>query len=230
MGNNTTVLITAAGSGSRMGHEKGKLFLKIGSKTVIERTLEVFDKIEKIQNILLVIREQDKEAMEEITLALKKPVKLVIGGSSREESTYNGLKVLEEDCDIVVCHDGARPFIRRETIEKCLEEIEKYEAVIVAVPVKDTIKCSDHNGMVDYTPNREFLYQVQTPQVFRKNIIKEAYEINKEENIKVTDDSSLVEKLGKKVKIVLGDYTNIKITTKEDLFVGEKILDMEEKK
>ncbi len=224
-----TALITAAGSGSRMGHEKGKLFLKIGSKTVIERTLEVFDSIEKIKSIVLVIRERDEEMMKKIAQKLKKPVRLVFGGASREESTYNGLKALEEDCDVVICHDGARPFIRKNIIEQCLEEIKNQDGVIVAVPVKDTIKCVDQNAMVDYTPNRELLYQVQTPQVFRKEIIMEAYEINKEEKIKVTDDSSLVEKLGKKVKIVVGDYTNIKITTKEDLFVGEKILELEGK-
>ena len=227
MGNKITVLITAAGSGSRMGYEKGKLFLKIGSKTVIERTLEVFDKIEKIKDSILIIRKRDENEMKKIISFLSKPVKIVYGGSSREESTYNGLKALDEDCDVVLCHDGARPFIRREIIEKCLEEIESHEGVIVAVPVKDTIKCSDQNGMVDYTPNRSLLYQVQTPQVFRKEAILQAYEINKEEKIKVTDDSSLVEKLGKKVKIVIGDYTNIKITTKEDLYVGEKILETE---
>lgn len=227
MGFYITVLITAAGLGTRMGTEKGKLFLEIGDKTVIERTLEAFDDIDEIDDLIVVIRKEDEMMMKRIAQSMKKPMKFVYGGNSREESTFNGLQALSDQCNIVMCHDGARPFIKRETIIECIHQIKTNKGVIVAVPVKDTIKNINAQGYVDFTPKRELLYQVQTPQVFHKETILSAYELIKEENIKVTDDSSLVEKMGEKVKMVIGDYTNIKITTKEDIIIGERIIEKE---
>ena len=135
---------------------------------------------------------------------------------------------IDEKTDIVVCHDGVRPFIKPSIIKRAIDEMENHNAAIVAVPSKDTIKYADKNGFVEYTPNRERLYNVQTPQVFKKDILIKAYENVFDENIKVTDDSSLLEMMGEKVQIVLGDYSNIKITTKEDLLYGELILRQEE--
>lgn len=224
-----TAVLTAAGTSRRMGAGISKQFLKIGNKMIIQRTIDIFDNMEEVDDIILIVRKDDINIYEkEILPNVKKPIKLVIGGNTREESTYNGILALDEKTDIVVCHDGVRPFIKPNIIIKAIEEMENNNAAIVAVPSKDTIKYADKNGFVEYTPNRDRLYNVQTPQVFKKDILIKAYENVFDENIKVTDDSSLLEMMGEKVQIIIGDYSNIKITTKEDLLYGELILKQEE--
>lgn len=228
-GKHITAILTAAGTSRRMGAGISKQFLKIGNKMIIERTIEIFDKLEEIDDMILIVRKDDINIYKKDILGkFKKPIKLVIGGDTREESTYNGIMAIDEKTDIVVCHDGVRPFIKPSIIKRAIDEMTSHNAAIVAVPAKDTIKYADKNGFVEYTPNRERLYNVQTPQVFKKDILIKAYENVFDENIKVTDDSSLLEMMGEKVQIVLGDYSNIKITTKEDLLYGELILRQEE--
>ena len=152
--------------------------------------------------------------------------KVVAGGKERQDSVYNGLINTDDQSKYVMIHDGARPFITKETISKALEVVKQNKACVVAVPVKDTIKVVNNTSKeIEHTPKRETLWSVQTPQCFEKDMLLSAYEFAHENNLAVTDDSMLVEAYGKKVYIVEGDYTNIKITTKDDLILGKAILE-----
>ncbi|MDO5754697.1 MAG: 2-C-methyl-D-erythritol 4-phosphate cytidylyltransferase [Tissierellia bacterium] len=224
MDDHNTALIPVAGSSRRMKTNTPKQFLTIGDEMVIEKTLNVFDGIKEIQDIILVIREEDEGIYQKLLKKYKKEITLIHGGDSREESTYNGIKALKKECNYVICHDGARPFVKEEIIKKTLMAAKINGAAICGVPVKDTIKYADKNKFVEYTPERSRLYQIQTPQVFQKDLLLKAYEQVFNEEIHVTDDSSLLEIIGVKVKIIMGDYSNIKITTKEDLLFGEIIM------
>jgi 2-C-methyl-D-erythritol 4-phosphate cytidylyltransferase len=151
-------------------------------------------------------------------------VSIVEGGSERQDSVYNGLKAIHNDCDIVLIHDGARPFVTHNIIEEGINIANKTGACIAAVPVKDTIKVASENMDVVNTPNREALWAVQTPQFFKYQLLMGAYEKLQNSNLKATDDAMLIEELGYPVKIINGSYENIKITTPEDLILGEGIL------
>lgn len=220
-----SAIIAAAGSSHRMKTKIAKQFLKINDKMIIEYTLDTFMSIDIIDEIILVIREQDREIIDEL-LARKsyKNIRLVVGGDSREKSTYNGINAVSDKADIVICHDGARPFIKKEKIIESIDALKNYDGVVVAVKAKDTIKYVNSNMKIVNTPNRSNLYQAQTPQTFRYEAIKEAYDMVFDEKISVTDDSSLMEILGKNIRIIEGDYNNIKITTMEDLYIGEIIV------
>ena len=146
------------------------------------------------------------------------------GGQTRQDSVYNGLQAISHDSDIVLIHDGARPFVTKEMIVRAVNEIKTCGAVIVAMPVKDTIKTVGEDGFVMNTLDRELLWQVQTPQIFKKDLIIEAHERAKRLSLQATDDSRLVERLGEKVKVIRGSYENIKITTPEDIKIAEEIL------
>lgn len=220
-----TAIIVAAGMGSRMNLGYNKQYLKLLGKEVLAYTLETFQSVEEIDNIILV------SALEEIDFCKEKIVdkynitkvtKIVSGGKSRQESVYNGLKNCMES-DIVVIHDGARPFIKPNIIIESVKLTKDKNATTVGVKVKDTIKKGNDTVYVD-TLNRDELYMVQTPQSFRFSLIYKAHELAKAQGFEGTDDASLVEHIGEKVYIVKGDYFNIKITTKEDIYIGEGII------
>lgn len=216
----TVAIVTAAGHGKRMGQPKQ--FIEIGGKPILERTLAVFDGTKVIDEIVLVVNQEDIERAKKFKFAKLKQV--VAGGEERQDSVYNGLKVLPEDCEIVAIHDGARPFITPEIIEKAVEEAKEFGAVVVGVPVKDTIKSVNSNQLtVTSTLNRDGLWAAQTPQVFKKEIILRAYEEGVSKH-QATDDAMLVEKLGIAPKMVMGSYQNIKITNSEDLKIAKGIL------
>ena len=208
-----SVIITAAGYGKRMG--KPKQFLPILGRPLLEWTVSVFKKIKEINQIILVVNKEDIKSAENLG------VEVVEGGKERQDSVKNGLDRVAEDTDLVLIHDGARPLITREIILKAIKECEKHGAVIVGVPVKDTIKKVQAEDIILETIDRTSLWAAQTPQVFKYAIIKRAYD-----NIKgiATDDSKLVEDLGYKVKMILGSYENLKITTPEDLILAEAML------
>lgn len=221
-----SVIIVSAGKGSRMKVDINKQFLKIGDKEVVAHTIDKFYNNKYIGEIIVVVREDEKEFFEKniITKYGYKNIKIAFGGKERQDSVYNGLKEIGKDCKIVLIHDGARPFVTNEIIEKSIKYAKEYKAAIVGVPVKDTIKIINKNNDVCETPNRNTLCSIQTPQVFEYSLIMEAYEKSKKEQYYGTDDSMLMEYLGYNVKVVEGSYNNIKITTPEDLKIAEEIL------
>ena len=223
------VIIVAAGSGSRMNMGINKQFIKLKDKEIIVYTLEKFYKHKNIDEIVVVVKEQEAEFFKKeiIDKYNFKNIKIAYGGKERQNSVYNGLKILDKKCDIVLVHDGARPFISQQLIDKCIEEAKSHNAVVVGVPVKDTIKViNEDNDIVD-TPERSKLWAVQTPQTFNYDILVKSYEDAFENKFYGTDDAMLVERIGYKVKMIEGSYNNIKITTQEDLNIGTQILQVE---
>lgn len=221
----TVAIITAAGSGKRMG--RPKQFLEIGGKPIVEWAVAAFEKAGVIDEIILVV---NKEDISKATMFKYSKLKQVVaGGEERQASVNNGLKVVADDTEIVAIHDGARPFITPEIIENAVAEAKASGAVVVGVPVCDTIKRvtrlvpsgveGDGRRIVE-TVDRSELWRAQTPQVFKKDIIIKAFESND----RVTDDAMLVEKMGIPVKMVMGSYRNFKITTPDDLAIAEKII------
>ena len=151
-----------------------------------------------------------------------------IDGKERQDSVYNGLKLLDKKCHVVLIHDGARPFVSDKIIDNCIEEAKNHKAVVVGVPVKDTIKVIDKDKYIVDTPNRSVLWAVQTPQTFDYNILIDSYKDAFKNGFYGTDDAMLVERIGYKVKMVEGSYNNIKITTQEDLNIGSQILSVQD--
>lgn len=226
------VIIAAAGSGNRMGSGIPKQYMEILGKPVLTRTVEAFEKNAAIDGIYLVVNRDFTEFCRGEYFSDRngkgagKVKQIVAGGAQRQDSVYAALSVIPEDVDFVLVHDGARPFVTDETINAVIEDTVKHGASVAAVPVKDTIKSAD-DGVFNETLDRSRLYSIQTPQGFCRGLLKQAYEKAFAENFYGTDDAVLVEKMGEKVYLVKGDYHNIKITTKEDIAVGEAILNEE---
>lgn len=215
------VIIPAAGQGKRMQSSVSKQYIEIEGKPIVAFTVEKFQELDCIDEIILVVGEKEIEHVEEHIknkYDLSKVSRIVAGGNDRQDSVFEGLKSLDEKVDVVLIHDGVRPMIDEDSIKKIIEETIKYKACILGVNVKDTIKVIDENGYVQDTPNRSQLYAVQTPQAFDRVLIMEAYKKAYSEHYKATDDAMMVEKFTQtKVKIVEGSYSNIKITTPEDI-------------
>lgn len=214
-------VILGAGNGTRMGIDKSKLLLKIGDKTVIERTVETFENTPEVDEIIVVCRECDVEEFS--NLLTDDNVSFVFGGETRQESVANAVEVID-DCDYIIIHDGARPLVTETEIVNTLDKAQTTKAAATGVRVKDTIKVVDDTLDIVDTPDRSKLVAIQTPQIFDFNTYKTAVEKAKEEGKDYTDDCQLVENLGIKVSAVLGSYENIKITTKSDIALAENIL------
>ena len=220
-------VIVSAGKGLRFMEGKKKQFHSLGGKPILAHTLAKFETCPLIRSILLVVGQEDMDyCLKEIIEQYKfqKVSQIVPGGKRRQESVKNGIDALPKDTDVVVIHDGVRPFVTKAMIEDTIHSAERVGAVVLAMPVKDTIKVSNPDGTVLKTLDRESLWQIQTPQTFRVSVIKEAYYRAAEDGFVGTDDASLVERLGVKVHILPGSYTNIKITTPEDLFLANLFL------
>ena len=224
------VVIVAAGTGTRMNMGINKQFIKLEGKEIIYYTIEKFYRNENIEDIVVVVKEEEAEFFRKKILDKYnfKNIKIAYGGKERQDSVYNGLKSLDKNCDIVLIHDGARPFVSDKIINKSIEEAKENKAVVVGVPVKDTIKVIDNNNNIVDTPNRSLLWAVQTPQTFDYNLLIKSYEDAFKDNFYGTDDAMLVERIGYKVKMVEGSYNNIKITTQEDLNLGNQILKLQD--
>lgn len=221
---NVTAIILAAGKGTRMKGDSNKVFLKL-KKPILGHTIHAFEKNEQITDIIIVANESEIETVENIvtTHNFSKVTKIVNGGDTRQESCYNGVYACG-DCDIIIIHDGARPFVRQDTINESIKDSDEHGVSVVGVPTKDTIKVIDKDSFVSKTLDRSKLWSVQTPQTFKAEIIRKAHEKALDDGFIGTDDTSLVERLGYKVKLTMSHYDNIKITTPDDLFMAEKIL------
>jgi 2-C-methyl-D-erythritol 4-phosphate cytidylyltransferase len=221
-------LIPAAGMGKRMGAEINKQYLLLAGKPIVAHTLQVFEDAPFIDDVFVIVPEAEIPYCREHVIEcydLTKVRQIVPGGAERQHSVMNGLRAIVEagDDDVVLIHDGVRPFISPQILERAVEVALKHDGALVAVPVKDTVKVVK-DGIVKETPPREDLWLAQTPQAFRYSIIMAAHEIAAAERYLSTDDASLVEWMGKDVHVVMGEYHNIKITTPEDLVLAEAFL------
>ena len=222
-------VIVSAGKGHRFMEGKKKQFHFLEGKPVLAHTLDKFETCPLIRSIILVVGQEDmdyclKEVVEKFEF--KKVSQIVPGGKRRQESVKNGIDALPKDVKVVAIHDGVRPFVTKAMIEDSIQSAVRFGAVVLAMPVKETIKMSNPDGTVLKTLDRESLWQIQTPQTFQVNIIKAAYYQATKDGFAGTDDASLVERLGVAVHILPGSYTNIKITTPEDLLLANLFLKM----
>jgi len=227
MKNKIYAVILAAGTGERMGFTTPKQFLKIAGRTIIEHTLEVFDTHPRIDEIFVVINEKDRTYLEELLLKSNfyKITKILNGGKTRQESSYVGINAVREDDAYILLHDSVRPFLSHRVINEVIDNLEKYPAVDVAIPSTDTIIRVDEENLISDVPKRAELRRGQTPQGFWAKTIKKAHELSLEERrLEVTDDCSLILRynLGG-IYVVEGEEKNIKITHPEDLFLADKI-------
>jgi 2-C-methyl-D-erythritol 4-phosphate cytidylyltransferase len=220
-------VIVAAGKGTRMGADVNKQFLNIKNKPILYYTLKAFASCTSIDEIILVTAKDEMQYCKSEIIKkynINKVSNIVEGGRERQHSVFNGL-MASKDCDIVLIHDGARPFVNDRIIEEGIEYAKKYGACTCGVQPKDTIKVREENGFSKNTLNRDSLFSVQTPQCFKYDLIVSCHEKISSECVKITDDTSVVEYFGHKVYLYEGSYNNIKITTPEDLVIGEKILE-----
>ncbi|QSV63947.1 MAG: 2-C-methyl-D-erythritol 4-phosphate cytidylyltransferase [Dolichospermum sp. DL01] len=220
------LLIPAAGSGKRMGADRNKLLLQVRSKPLIAWTLLAAEAASSISWIGIVSQPPDWDDFKSIIadLKLKKTIVFIPGGSTRQESVYNGLQALPTNAGHVLIHDGARCLATPELFNACSEAILHCSGLIAAVPVKDTIKVVDDNDIIKSTPERKQLWAAQTPQGFDVKLLKQCHAEGVRQGWEVTDDAALFEKCGIEVRIVPGEETNLKITTPQDLAIAEFIL------
>lgn len=219
-------IICGGGNCKRMGGGFNKHMFEIRGKPIIQYVLETFQNCESIDEITLTAEPDQIEIYEKLVAenGLDKVKRIVRCGKERQDTVYNGLKATPES-DIVVIQDGARPLVTEDMIEKCIEAAKKHGASVIGVPVSDTIKIVNSEMSVVKTPDRKTLWRVQTPQAIRYDLAIKAFDKAYEDGFYGTDDVSLVERLGKNVKIVEGSYDNIKLTTPEDIDVLEKLLE-----
>jgi 2-C-methyl-D-erythritol 4-phosphate cytidylyltransferase/2-C-methyl-D-erythritol 2,4-cyclodiphosphate synthase len=224
----TIAIIVSAGRGTRFNAKIPKQYTKIGDKPILYYTISAFCKSPYIDGIILVCAEDKINYCKKFTAKYKfqKICSIVAGGKERSYSVHNGLMKVKKDTKIVLVHDGVRPLVSGDLIKRTVFAAKKYGAVITGVPPKNTIKQTSKDLRVKNTLIRDALIEVQTPQAFRCDILKKCYERFKNKLDKVTDDSALVEMAGYKVKVVLGDYNNIKITTKEDIEFAKNLLNV----
>lgn len=218
-----SVIIPAAGQGTRMGSSTPKQYLSLNSQPILHHTLMAFENSGLVDSVTLVVPKNDLESARK-KWDYKIVKNIVQGGKERQDSVYNGFKALDPDTDIVIVHDGVRPFVTPDMIERSIEAAKQFGAAIVAIPVSDTIKQVDSKYFVTRTVDRNGLWRVQTPQTFQYVILGEAFKKAANDSYYGTDEGSLLEHAGKKLKIIMGSELNIKITRQEDLILGEGIL------
>jgi len=226
--NGVVALIAAAGRGTRMAGsaQQKKQYFMLGDRPVLAHTISIFEESPLVDDIVVVVCPEDiAYCQREIVTkyGFQKVSKLVPGGRQRGDSVYQGLLALDPAPDIVLVHDGVRPFFPSALMGEVVQAVRTYGAAVVAVPVKDTIKIADVAGFVKRTPERRSLWAVQTPQGFSYPLLLAAYREARQRQLQATDDAMLVEALGHRVKLVLGTYENIKITTPEDFIIAEAL-------
>lgn len=217
-------IIPAAGQGTRIGGPVPKQFLRLNGKPILHHTLAVFENCGLVESVILVMPEKDVEAGRAEWLKQPGIVRNVVaGGVKRQDSVYNGFKALDTDTEIVIVHDGVRPFATPQMIRQTVEAASQHGAAITAIPVSDTLKQVTSAGLVERTIDRDGLWRVQTPQAFRYDVLQIAFEKAFAESFYGTDEGALIEYIGKQVKVVAGSELNIKITRPEDLILGSCI-------
>ena len=220
-------VVPAGGTGKRMGAGTPKQFLMLDGVPMMLHALRVLERAPGVTEVILVVpREERERALNEVVerYGLKKVLKVVPGGATRQESVQHGLNEVDEDVEIVVVHDAVRPFITGDRIERSIEAARKHGGAIVAVPMKDTPKQAGPDRLIQRTLDRTDLWLAQTPQTFRRALVVEAYRTAAIAHVHATDDAALVERLGHQVAIVEGSWENIKITAPEDMILAEAIL------
>lgn len=220
-------VVPAGGLGKRMGAGTPKQFLMLDGVPMMLHSLRALDRASGVTEVVLVVPqgEQDRVLTEVVErYGLKKVLKVVTGGATRQESVHHGLNEVDEDVEIVVVHDAVRPFVTEKLIERSIEAARKHGGAIVAVPMKDTPKQVGPDGLIQRTLDRAGLWLAQTPQTFRRALVVEAYRKAAIEHVHATDDAALAERLGHPVAIVEGSWENIKITTPEDMILAEAIM------
>ncbi|MCI0706655.1 MAG: 2-C-methyl-D-erythritol 4-phosphate cytidylyltransferase [Ignavibacteriae bacterium] len=223
-----SVIIPAAGSGSRIGGSVKKQFIALKNKPVLVHTLQRFEHCSDVDEIAVAVPEESIVEMEKLIsqYRIHKVRRVVVGGAKRQDSVFNALgKLTLQDSDIVLVHDGVRPFIHPKQISLLVKASRTHDAVVLAVQPKDTVRRSNGGRFFDQTLDRSALWLVQTPQVFKAGVLIKAFAKARKDKFYSTDEAALVERLGIKTKIVEGSYDNIKITTKEDLELGTLILE-----
>jgi 2-C-methyl-D-erythritol 4-phosphate cytidylyltransferase len=223
--NNTkdiAVILLAGGIGSRMKSKTPKQFLSINNKPIAQYSFDIFITLPNISEIVVVCAPEFRHLFSlsnpKITLTFAMP------GERRQDSVFNGLNAIQKNVDYVCVHDSARPCINKELVQRVIDEARTHGAATVGMPIKFTVKESDHNNFVNNTPDRSRIWEIQTPQVIRFDWLHEGFQHTLKHNITVTDDVSVVELLKKPVKLVEGSYANIKITTPEDLILSSHLI------
>lgn len=236
-----TAIVPAAGLGKRFGQDNNKTFQALLDKPIVIWALEALECVDDIEEIIPVFKKDDMEqglALIE-RFRISKVKRVAPGGKERQDSVFNGLNLAGKKTDVVLIHDGVRPLIEKSVIEESIKQLKDCDGVIVGVPPKDTIKevrgqvsgvrCQGKDIVVKKTLNRNILRAIQTPQVFKYSALMQAYKKAMAEKFYSTDDSAIVERYGGKVKVIMGSYTNIKVTTPEDLAIAEMLLKKMEK-
>lgn len=220
------LLIPAAGMGRRMGSDRNKLLLTLMGKPLLAWTLLAAEAASEITWIGIMGQPADEPDFQNILaqLSLSKPVHLIQGGETRQESVYNGLQALPAEAERVLIHDGARCLATPQLLDRCAVVLQDCPGLIAAVPVKDTIKVVDEMGLIQDTPERKQLWAAQTPQGFEVKLLKQSHDKGRILGWEVTDDAALFERCGLPVRIVEGEETNLKVTTPVDLAIAEFIL------
>ncbi len=223
----TSVIIVCAGNSTRM-QGVNKILLPLGKTNVIGNTLMAFEKCESIKDIVVVCRECDEEEIRKTAneLNITKFHNFARGGETRQKSVVNGLRQIASNTEMIAIHDGARPLVKPEHIEKVIKDASVFGGATLGVPVKDTIKVVQ-DGLIEDTPARSSLYITQTPQIFKRRLYFEGVDFAEEHGLDFTDDCQLIEAIGTKIYMTIGDYKNIKITTPEDIEIAETLLKQE---
>lgn len=222
-----SAIVVAAGSSTRMAlGNRNKVFLPLLGVPAIVWTLRAFERAELVGEIVVVCRQEDMEQLRGWTreYSLQKVAAIVSGGTTRQQSVAAGIAAAYPDTDYFAIHDGARPLVSPEGVDNVIRDAMLYQASTLATPVKDTIKVAARNGMIHYTPDRATLWSVQTPQVFGREPYLRAMELARSEAGDYTDDCQLLEHIGVKVHLCMGEYTNLKLTTQDDVLAAEAIL------
>ena len=227
------VIIPAAGSGTRMKSEVPKPYLQIGGRTILEWTVSRFLQSTNIRQVIVATGagyiEEANRLLSSSSLSSRKALHIIEGGSDRQESVEKALEFVDE-VDLVAVHDAVRPFVTGSQIAECCKTAEKYGGAVLGIPARDTIKECDGDGFVRSTPDRSRLWQCQTPQIFRFQILKKAFRYANDTGFRGTDDASIVEHMGGVVRMVQGDASNIKITYPQDMIFAKILIEQENKR